>query len=102
MKYVLLGLVLVSMDASAGPLGAALGAVMTGLGGAGGLIAGALGGLAGGLLGKKPKMPQLEPPKVAPTPDDEGAQKARQVAMQRQYASRGRAGTILSENNTLG
>ena len=49
-----------------------------------------------------PDMPALEKVKTAPDVDSPAAKKAAQRATARRYAGKGRAGTILSESNTLG
>lgn len=60
--------------------------------------------LTGALINKElgPKVSSPDAPKVAPTMDADESKKARMRDMQRKYAKAGRAGTILSDNTTLG
>lgn len=102
MKYLpfVLFCLLFSVDASAGP--AATGIVPA-------LITAFTGAAASAVIGKVfakkdkgPKTPTLGKEKTAPTPDNAAARRAAERQQQRLYAGQGRAGTILSENNTLG
>jgi len=54
----------------------------------------------GGLFGKKDKAPTVDKPKEAPVPDDKSMLRARERDMQRRYAGRGRASTMLADQQT--
>ena len=95
MKYLPFALfcLLFSMDASAGP---AAPLIMPAL------VSAFAGAVATSMFAKKPKAPGLPKEKTAPTPDDAASRRNAERQQQRRYAGQGRAGTILSENNTLG
>jgi len=95
MRYIPFALfcLLFSLDAAAG--GAAAMIVPA-------LVTAFAGAAATSIFTKKPKAPGLPKEKTAPTPDDASARRNAERNQQRRYAGQGRAGTILSENNTLG
>jgi hypothetical protein len=64
----------------------------------------AIGALAGQKLAGKPSAaPKLPEAKVAPTPDDMAARRGKERAAKRKYGGAGRAGTMLtSDESTLG
>lgn len=53
--------------------------------------------LIGGLMGKQPKAPTIQKQPTAPTPDDAAKRRRRERQMASQ--SRGRASTIMEEEN---
>lgn len=48
----------------------------------------------------QPEQPKVEEPKTAPLPDDISARRKRERSMQRRRAGTGRAGTMLTDNDT--
>lgn len=61
-----------------------------------------VGGTVGQLIPKPPKQPTLPEAQVMPNQDEEEVRRARRRALARQYARRGRASTILTNQETLG
>jgi len=107
MKYLPFALfcLLFSVDAFAAPAIAAIApALLTAFAGA------AASAVVGKVFAKKDKKSGPQAPKVtpreeiptAPTPDNAARNRQAERQQQRRYAGMGRAGTILSENNTLG
>lgn len=62
-------------------------------------IGGLLGGAVSSIFGKTPKEKQAP---TAPTPDDAEAKRGAIREQQRKYAGKGRAGTVLTDQSTLG
>lgn len=60
----------------------------------------AIGSLFG--FGGEEKVPEPKPTPEAPVPDDEESKKRAARSLQRKYATRGRAGTVLSDSGGLG